>query len=123
MITREVKKEDLPVISKLTGVNLRVLESSLNHASTTILVEDEGVKGFIMVRRLANINELTHWHLEPEHSLILKSIIRRVGEPLAALEKEGCEERIKVLEANGFKKIGTNKGIFPNNKALIFRKD
>ncbi|MBD3312716.1 hypothetical protein GF352_04660 [archaeon] len=121
MITRELRTGDLTVISALSGVSRNVLETVLKNALTTIVVEDNGVKGFVIVRRLAGINELTHWHLRPEHSLILKSIIRRAGEPLAVIEKEGDEERIGMLEDYGFKKICKKEGIFPDSKAVILR--
>lgn len=121
MITREVRTSDLPAISELSGASQGVLKTALKNSSTSTVVEDNGVKGFVIVKQLASINELTHWHLKPEHSLILKSIIRRAGEPLAVIEKEGSEERIRMLKNHGFKKIGKKEGLFPDSKAVILR--
>lgn len=115
-------KEDLTEMSKIANIDQITLELALINSTNNIIVMNEGIEGFAMIRKLTDINELIHWHLKPEHSIILKSLAKSTKGPVLTMEKESNTQRIKILEQNGFKKINESEGIFKDEKAIILKR-
>lgn len=127
MKVRELWKSDLKIVQLMLfeqGIktSLEQLETMYDNSFMVKAIEDVGLEGFIMIRKLGFMNELTHWHLNPEHSLILKGLTKQIKN-IGTYEHPSAKERIKILEENGFKKIAEAEGLLKNSKAIILRRD
>jgi hypothetical protein len=125
MKIRPVTKEDLSSIQTLlkNNTSIDLLESSLKESVKSALIDGEkGPEGFIIIRKIGGINELSHWHLEPEHSLVLKATAKGVKGLIATHEPKSEASRIRILKENGFKKLRETNGLFFNEKAVTLIK-
>jgi hypothetical protein len=125
VITREIEERDLPAIQSLlkNEVSLASLKLGLKESIINLVVQEEKIEGFVMIRNIGGFNEITHWQLKPEHGIILKSMRRRLKGTIVTHEKESCKEKIVILEQNGFQRLKTTQGIFPNENAITFKQD
>jgi len=117
---REMNKDDVKFIKDLTDAGIDTIINAYNNSTNKMVIEDDGIKGFAIIRPLGDINELSVWHVQPEHSLLLKAIVRKTG-ALAAAEREENETRIRILECAGFRKQSIVKGVFSDSRAVMLR--
>jgi len=122
MIIRSMRKDDLEAIQGLTNTPLSLLENTLINSRANVLIEEDEIQGFVMIREIGGINELSQWQLKPGQSLILKAVMKKLKGPVAAHEPARNKERIKLLESAGFEKINECEGVFHKEKAIIFRR-
>lgn len=115
-------RDDIKYIKDLTNTNTDIITNLFNNAINKIVIEDDGIKGFALIKKLGALNELSAWHLNPEHSLLLKAITRKINGPIAAAEQESNEGRIKILESAGFKKQSIIDGVFNDARAVMLTK-
>ena len=127
MKIRELWRDELRIIQLMMfeqghEVSIEQLRNAYDKAVIAKAVDDNGLQGFIMIRKLGIINELSYWHLKPEHSLLLKGLARKLR-PVGAHEPPINKERLKILESAGFKSIGLINGLLKNSEAVILRRD
>jgi len=120
MKTRDITRNDISELKKLYKLKTD-LRFTLENSKANLIVEEEGIKGFVIIKDIGGVNELSYWHLNPEHKLILKGLIKKLGGKCATLEPENNKQRIELLKSIGFKQQSRIEGVYPNEKAVMLK--
>lgn len=126
MIVRDAMIEDFPHLKLLLsreGIESSSLFHALQEASDSLVVENDGIKGFVLVQRLGDLHEVTHWFLPSGFELLFKSLQRKVKGSLAVSERLKSRERIDFLKNAGFRVVNSHEGVYRDDKAVMLVKD
>ncbi len=126
MIIRDAVVEDFPALKALLsaeGLDSQFLFHALQESDESLIVDAGGIQGFVLVRKLGDFSEITHWSLKPGFDLLLKSLKKTVQGPLAVHEREGNAGRINLLKSAGFREVKTLEGVYHGEKAVMLVKD
>ncbi len=121
MIVRAIEWIDVDELCVFSNISRGLLIDSLSNSVDNLLIVDEGIKGFVIVSKVAGYFDLRFWSVNPEHVLALKLMVKQLRGPVFSVEREGDVFRINLLKSVGFRVIKSLDGIFPDGKAVILR--
>lgn len=113
MIIRSVENKDLLTLKEDV---IKALKNSKDH----LVIDDNGLKGHIIIKDTGGLNEVTNWQLSEEYALVFKAIKRKNGTLYTKIPESKTEE-LKTLLKAGFKQISAQEGLYPNEKAIMLK--
>ncbi len=113
MIIRSVEDKDFLT---LTDDVIKALKNAKDH----LVIDDNGIKGHIIIKDTAGLNEVINWRVDEEHLLAFKAIKRKNGTLYTNIPETKTEE-LKTLLKAGFKEITRQEGLHPNEKTIMLK--
>lgn len=127
MIIRQARIQDAKIMHELLlnegiNTNKEYLNKSIKNNQESIVLENNGIQAFMIIREIPGLKEITHWHLSKNDSII-KTIKKEIKKkPLAVTENENNKKRLSTLKELGFQKQAMLEGIYNKAKAVLLIK-
>lgn len=113
MIIRGAEEKDLITLNK------QVI-NALKNAKDHLIIDDNGIKGHIIIHKVGELNEIRNWEVNEEHLIAFKAIKRKNGTLYTNIPESKTEELNKLIKA-GFKQVNTIEGLHPGEKTIMLK--